>query len=177
MDTLNITIGQGQNAYTPIQMANYIATVSNGGYRHKVSAIDNIKNHDNSRTIMEGERKSERIKLNDYENLEHVKLGMKKVSTSARRLFGDFPVTVASKTGTAQKSGINPATGETYDDYAWFVAFGPYEDPEIAVAVVLFQGGSGGYAGPVAREIIAEYLGLNNTDEKGLLPFEIELAR
>ena len=178
-DTLNVTIGQGQNAYTPIQMANFIATLSNGGYRHKVTAIDNIKNFDNSKTLMESEVKPERIELNNYENLEHVKLGMKKVSTegTARSLFKNFPVTVASKTGTAQKSGLNPATGETYDDYAWFVAFAPYEDPEIAVAVVLFQGGSGGYAGPIAREVIAEYLGFNNTDEKEILPFEIELAR
>ncbi|MBU5455450.1 penicillin-binding transpeptidase domain-containing protein [Caproiciproducens sp. MSJ-32] len=178
-DTLNVVIGQGQNAYTPIQMANFIATIANGGYRHKVTAIDNIKNFDNSKVIMENNEKPERIKLNNYENLEHVKLGMKKVSTegTARSLFSNFPVTVGSKTGTAQKSGINPATGDTYDDYAWFVAFAPYEDPEIAVAVVLFQGGSGGYAGPIAREIIAEYLGFNDTDEKGTLPFEIELAR
>lgn len=178
-DTLNVVIGQGQNSYTPIQMANFIATISNGGYRHKVTAIDNIKNFDNSKVIMKGDTEPERIQLNNYENLEYVKLGMKKVSTegTARSLFQNFPVTVASKTGTAQKSGINPATGDTYDDYAWFVAFAPYEDPEIAVAVVLFQGGSGGYAGPIAREVIAEYLGFNNVDKKGALPFEIELAR
>ena len=178
-DTLNITIGQGQNSYTPIQMANYIATLSNGGYRHKVAAVDNIKSFDNSETIMEREANSERIELNDYENLEHVKLGMKKVTTegTARSIFKDFPVTVATKTGTAQNHVINPTTGDYYDDYAWFVAFAPYEDPEIAVAVVLFQGGSGGYAGPIAREIIAEYLGFNSMDKKEALPFEIELAR
>ncbi len=59
-------------------MANYIATLSNGGYKHKVTAIDNIKSFDNSETLMEREVNPERIKLNDYENLEHVKLGMKK---------------------------------------------------------------------------------------------------
>ena len=178
-DTLNIVIGQGQNAYTTIQMANYIATLCNGGYRHKVTAIDNIKNFDNSEIIMEREVNPERMELNDYENLEHVKLGMKKVTTegTARSIFGNFPVTVATKTGTAQNHSKNPVTGENYDDYAWFVAFAPYEDPEIAVAVVLFQGGSGGYAGPIAREVIAEYLGLNSMDKKEALPFEIELAR
>ena len=93
-DTLNITIGQGQNAYTPIQMANFIATIANGGYRHKVTTIDNIKNFDNSKVIMEKEINPERIQLNDYENLEHIKLGMKKVSTegTARSLFHGFPV-------------------------------------------------------------------------------------
>ncbi|NMA87050.1 MAG: penicillin-binding protein [Tissierellia bacterium] len=178
-DTLNITIGQGQNSYTAIQMANYVATLSNGGYRHKVTAIDNIKSFDNSETLVEREVNPERIELNDYENLEHVKLGMKKVTTegTSKSIFGNFPVTVATKTGTAQNHAINPITGDYYDDYAWFVAFAPYEDPEIAVAVVLFQGGSGGYAGPIVREVIAEYLGLNSMDEKEVLPFEIELAR
>ncbi len=78
-DTLNVVIGQGQNSYTPIQMANFIATISNGGYRHKVTAIDNIKNFDNSKVIMKGgDTEPERIQLNNYENLEYVKLGMKK---------------------------------------------------------------------------------------------------
>lgn len=178
-DTLNVTIGQGQNAYTPIQMANFVATIANGGYRHKVTTIDSIKNFDNSKTILQREVNPERIKLNDYENLEHVKIGMRKVATegTARSQFGKFPIPVAAKTGTAQRTGINPATGDTYDDYAWFVAFAPYDDPEIAISVVLFQGGSGGYAGPIAREIIAEYFGLNSSDKKEALPFEIELVR
>lgn len=178
-DTLNVTIGQGQNAYTPIQMTNYIATIANGGYRHKVTTIDSIKNYDNSETIFQREVNPERINLNNYENLEHVKTGMRKVATegTARSQFAKFPIPVAAKTGTAQRSGINPATGDTYDDYAWFVAYAPHDDPEIAISIVLFQGGSGGYAGPIAREIIAEYFGLNSIDKKETLPFEVELAR
>lgn len=178
-DTLNIVIGQGQHSYTPIQMANFVATLVNGGYRNKITAIESIKSYDKSETILEREVVRERIKLNNYENLEHVKLGMKKVTTegTASSIFRDFPVTVGSKTGTAQNHSINPVTEEYYDDYAWFVAFAPYEDPEIAVAVNIFQGGSGGYAGPIAREIIAEYLGLNSMDKSNTLPFEIELAR
>lgn len=178
-DTLNVTIGQGQNAYTPIQMANYIATIANGGYRNKITLIDSIKNYDNSKTLYERETNPERINLNNYENLEHIKYGMKLVTTegTARSLFRDFPISVGAKTGTAQRSGVNPATGDTYDDYAWFVAFAPYEEPEIAISIVLVQGGSGVYAGPIAREIIAEYFGLNVTDKDETLPFEIELAR
>ena len=179
-DTLDITIGQGYNAYTPIHMANAISTIANGGYRHKVTTIDKIKNFDNTKTIYERKTDPTRIKLNNYENLEHVKKGMRKVASegTARSQFGKFPVSVAAKTGTAQRSGINPATGDTYDDYAWFVAFAPYEDPEIAISVVLFQGGSGGYAGPIAREIIAEYMGLNSeTGEEEEVPYKTELAR
>lgn len=178
-DTLNATIGQGQNAYTPVQMANYIATIANGGYRNKLTLVDNIKNYDNTKNLYKREANPEKMKLSNYESLEHLKLGMREVVTegSAKGLFKDFPISVAAKTGTAEKSGINPVTGDTYDSYAWFVAFAPYEDPEIAISIVLFQGGSGGYAGPIAREIIAEYFGLNNDNDKEILPFENELTR
>lgn len=74
----------------------------------------------------------------------------------------NFPVEVGSKTGTAQKEGINPDTGKPYDEFAWYVAFAPYDDPQIAVAVVLFQGGSGRYPTHIVREVIGEYLKLKN---------------
>jgi penicillin-binding protein 2 len=178
-DTINVTIGQGQSSYTPIQMASYISTISNGGYRHKVTLIDNIKNYNNSEIVLENQVESERIVLNNYENLEHVKKGMLAVSNdgSMRRVFSTLPVQVGSKTGTAEKSGINPSSGDTYDDFAWFVAFAPYDDPEIAVAVVIFQGGSGGYAAPLARDIIAQYLGLNAIETKETLPIRSILSR
>lgn len=173
-DTLNISIGQGQNAYTPIQMANYMATLSNGGYRHKASVISKVENHDNSETIYEPDRESSRIQLSDYNFLNEIGKGLEMVTSegSVRTMFQNLPIQVAAKTGTAQKDGINPITGEEYDNFAWFVSYAPYEEnnpsaAEIAVAVVVFQGGSGGYPGPVAREIIAEYLDLNvkNVDE------------
>ena len=178
-DTLNVTIGQGRNAYTPIQMANFIATLVNGGYRHKVTLIDNIKNHNNSKVLFENQPEYERIELNDYNNLDHIKLGMLKVTTegTARSVFSKFPIPVGAKTGTAQHTVINPVTGEKYDDFAWFVGFAPYDDPEIAVATVIFQGGSGGYAGPMVRDIIAEYFGLNKVGAKETLPFVNSLVK
>src|SRR5699024_10482324 len=78
-DSLYVTIGQGQSAYTPIQMANMVATMTNGGYRHNLTLIDSIKNYDNSETVYEYTPDSERIELSDYEDLEHVKMGMKRV--------------------------------------------------------------------------------------------------
>ena len=178
-DPLNVTIGQGQNSYTPIQMANYISTLSNGGYRHKVSLVDTVKNYNNSKILYKNQEEAERIELNDYENLNHIKKGMLAVTTegTARRIFVDFPIQVGAKTGTAEKSGINPVTGETYDDFGWFVAFAPYKEPEIAVAVVIFQGGSGSYAGPMVRDIMAEYLKLNVVETKGQLPFSSGLVQ
>lgn len=173
-DTINVTIGQGAGAYTPIQMANYVATIANGGYKHKLTLIDNVKNYNNSETQYAHDPNPDRIELNDYENLEHIKRGMKMVSESgtARRVFQNFPIEVGVKTGTAQKTGINPSTGEVYDDFAWFVGFAPYDEPEIAVAALIFQGGSGGYAGPMVRDIMAEYLGLNDSSIDDNLPYE-----
>ncbi len=173
-DTLNVTIGQGQSSYTPIQMANYVATLSNGGYRHDLSLIESIKNYNNTVTKFDHEPNPERIELNDYSNLDVIMKGMEMVTSegTAKATFRNFPIKVAAKTGTAQRSGINPYTGETFDDFAWFVAAAPYEDPEIAVAAVIFQGGSGGYAGPLVRDVIAEYLGLNNTEANNYLPHE-----
>ena len=94
---------------------------------------------------------------------------------TSRRIFENFPIGVASKTGTAQRSGINPSTGEKFDEFSWFVAYAPIDDPEIAVAGVIIQGGSGGYAGPMVRDVIAQYLGLNNTEAENKLPYEIIL--
>ncbi len=178
-DTLNVTIGQGQSAYTPIQMANYIATIANGGYNHQLTLIDSIKNYNNSETLYTHNVDTERIELNNYENLEHIKKGMLMVSEdgTSRKTFGDFPIKVGSKTGTAEKSGINPVTGDTYDDFTWFVGFAPYDEPEIAIAAVIFQGGSGGFAGPLVRDIIAEYLGLNKIETKENLPFNNKLSK
>lgn len=173
-DTLNVVIGQGENSYTPIQMANYVATIANGGYRNELTLLNNIKNFNNTVTSYEHKTTGERIVLNDYENLDYVQKGMEMVSSdgTARRIFENFPIDVATKTGTAQRGGINPSTGETFDEFAWFVGYAPIEDPEIAVAAVIFQGGSGGYAGPMVRDVIAQYLGLNNTESKGNLPYE-----
>lgn len=177
-DSLNISIGQGLAEYTPIQMANAVATISNGGYNNTLTLIDNIKNYNNSKTIFNSELKTNRIELNNYENLEYIKKSMLAVSESgtSRRIFGNFPVKIGIKTGTAEKSGRNPATGELYDDFGWFIAFGPYDDPEIAVATVVFQGGSGGNAGPVTRDIIGEYLRLGQEEHVDETLFENKLT-
>ncbi len=173
-DTINVTIGQGDNSYTPIQMANFIATLANGGYRHNLSLIESVKNYDNTITSYQHKANPDKIELNNYENIDHVKKGMEMVSTdgNSRRIFEKFPIGVASKTGTAQRSGINPSTGEKFDEFSWFVAYAPIDDPEIAVAGVIIQGGSGGYAGPMVRDVIAQYLGLNNTETENKMPYE-----
>lgn len=163
-DNLNISIGQGNNAYTTMQMANYVATIANGGYRHNVSIVKEIKDYDGNNTDYEPVREVERVRLTDYNYLNIVKEGMRLVSLDdSAKPYSNFPVEVGSKTGTAQNQGTNPDTGEPYDDFAWYVAFAPYDDPQIAVACLLFEGGSGRYPIPIVREVIGEYLKLYNT--------------
>jgi penicillin-binding protein 2 len=103
-DELNISIGQGENAYTPLQMANYIATVGNGGIRNDVSLVRAVEG--------EGMREKEpgvKVELSNDDFLGDVIEGMKRVVSGSRgSLYGQFigfPVSVAAKTGTAQKSG------------------------------------------------------------------------
>lgn len=185
-DSLNTSIGQGENAYTPLQMANYISIVSNGGYKHNTNVVDRIQTFDNTKRTFETKKDTTRIDMNDYKNLEEIGKGMARVTKSegtARRAFSGFPVDVAAKTGTAERAGVSPVTKRKYDNYAWFTAYAPYEDynpdaAQIAVSVVIFQGGSGGNSSPVAREIIAEYLGLNSTDsELNKFDLNTELAK
>jgi len=163
-DNLNISIGQGNNSYTTIQMANYISIIANGGYKKNVSVIKDLNKYDGTDTDYIVKRESERIALNDYSHLDVLKKGMRMVSEAdSAKPYANFPVVVGSKTGTAQKEGINPETGEPYDEFAWYVAFAPYDDPQIAVACVIFQGGSGRYPTPIVRDVIGEYLKNNGT--------------
>lgn len=175
-DTMNISIGQGSNAYTPIQMANYIATVANGGYRNNISIIQKGTTYNKDRVTYLPEITSERIELSDYSFLDIVTKGMVMVSETTGNTYTNFPVDVASKTGTAEKDGLNPETGEPYDDFGWYVAFAPAEEPEIAVAVVIFQGGSGRYPAPVVREVIGDYLNLKSEEELEQEAFAEEAA-
>jgi penicillin-binding protein 2 len=250
-DTLNFSIGQGDHQYTPVQIVKYIASIANGGTVRDLTLIkDNIK---------------EPSYELDPELVEHLRKGMYQAingsSGTARRVFANFPITVAGKTGTAEKQGMEPPLDEIkylkdnlskiepnldiesvekettnilrerndylaslekdknklilededanaeeinrineeirelirtgylnkgyamraaiknlsemdltneminqyrkkYSDYGWFVSFAPYDDPEIAVAVLIGQGGHGSYAAPVAREIIGDYFNL-----------------
>lgn len=178
-DTLYVTIGQGDSSYTPIQMSNYVATIANGGERNKLTLIDSIKSYDGLEDVYNFERKFEDIGLKSKSELDVVKNGMYKVSKfgSAKPLFQNFPINVGCKTGTAEKNGVNPYTNKPYDSFSWFVAFAPYEKPEIAVSALVFQGGMGINAGPMVREAIAEYLGMNKENISNDLPLVTKVLK
>lgn len=163
-DTLNVTIGQGQSAFTPLQMANAVATMVNGGNLNKIGVVDSVVSYDGKELISKREMESTETGFNK-DNLDAIKEGMRRVTSefqgTALSAFKGFPISTGAKTGTAELESINPVTGVGYDDYSWFVAFGPYEDPEIAVAVLIFQGGGGSNSAPIARDIMGEYFKLN----------------
>ncbi|MBA1335230.1 MAG: Peptidoglycan D,D-transpeptidase MrdA [Firmicutes bacterium] len=153
--TLSAAIGQGEHMFTPLQMANYIATVANGGTRYKPHLIKKVYDQSTGEYKVKEPEVVERIEISP-ENLDAVFKGMNAVTRpggTASSAFRGLPVEVAGKTGTVQNPG--------YDDNAWFVGFAPYDNPQIAVAVVIFQGGHGSYAAPVARAIFEDYLGIN----------------
>ncbi|KPU42245.1 stage V sporulation protein D [Oxobacter pfennigii] len=152
---LNASIGQGENRFTPLQIASYIATIANGGTRYRPHLIKEITKADG--TIVK-EIQPEVLSKIEFkpDTLSTIIAGMDAVTGeggTAGAIFRNFPVKTAGKTGTAQASGSR-------DDYAWFAGFAPAENPEIAVAVVIYE--SGGYgASNVAKAIYEEYFKLN----------------
>lgn len=154
-------MGQVFHLYTPIQMASVVQCIANDGVRMKPRLAANILDSDYN--VIE-EIKPEISSVLDVESevIDLVKKGMLKVTSdpkgTAYWVFYGVPFEVAGKTGTAQ----NPL-GE---DHAWFIGFAPYEEPEIALAVVVDQGGSGStVAGPVARKIFESYMTLKYPPE------------
>jgi len=166
-DVLNAAIGQGLNNVTPLQLASYVATIANGGTRYKPYIVSKVISYDGTVKL---EKKPEVVQKLDVvpEDLAAIRRGMFAVTTesggTARSTFLGSKVTVAGKTGTAEAGKYrpdpinNPKLYVDYNDHSWFVAFAPYEKPEIAVVAVVFQGGYGSGAAPIARAIIEEYL-------------------
>lgn len=112
-DTFNLAIGQGENAYNPSQVVRYIAAIANGGNLVKMNVVDKVEDP-KGKVTEKTERKSEKIKFKDSSNLKDLTEGMVRVSRDglAKKAFGNFPVIVASKTGTAEKSGKIPSDNE-----------------------------------------------------------------
>ena len=151
-NTLPAAIGQGNSRFTPLQLANYVATLANGGTHYSAHLLKEVKSSDFSQVV----ERYEPTVLNqldiDPENLSAVTEGMLRVTTegSAKAYFADLGVQVAAKTGSAQVSSATESN-------ALFVAFAPYEDPEIALAIVVEKGGSGSTLANIAAEILEYY--------------------
>ena len=167
---LNVAIGQDNTQVTPIQLANYIATLVNGGTRYSTHLLKEVKSNDFSQILYTYEPDAvETIEIKD-ENLNAVKAGMLALTTegSVAKYFQDLPVQVGAKTGSAQVSAQTESN-------AVFVCFAPYDNPEIAMAIAVEHGGSGTELGAMAAEIMSYYFSAQeNRDD---IPSENTLVR
>ena len=166
-EMVSVSIGQGYNAYTPLQMAHATASLANNGVVHQPHLVKEILDF-GARKITHINPNPERQIPFKADNFEYVKRAMEKVlkpGGTAHRIGGGLAYTMGGKTGTAQvvqiKQGgrYNAASlREQHRDHAWFISFAPLEKPEIAIAVILENGGWGAYAAPLAREMTDFYM-------------------
>lgn len=161
-DSFNNSIGQGYNAYSPLQLANYVATLVNGGNHMTPYVVDKILDPVSGDVVFENKPEVANTVSVSPENLAAVKEAMSKVTSgegTASWLFADVPqFTGGGKTGTAQIGSKNTISGDLFNGV--FVAFAPYDDPQIAFAGVVEYGGHGGEtAGLVAKAAFMKYFG------------------
>ncbi|MBQ5760570.1 MAG: penicillin-binding protein A, partial [Clostridia bacterium] len=160
---LQAAIGQSAHQFTPLQLANYVATIVNGGTRYQPHLLRKVMDYSLTETVEEIEPTVlDQIDLAP-ETIEAVKKGMRGVVTedgTASSVFLNYPIEVGGKTGSAQTRSGRSAHGV-------FVSFAPYDKPEIAVCVVGEHAGSGGSVAPVCVAIYNEYFGLNEITDPG----------
>lgn len=153
-NTLPAAIGQENNQFTPIQLANYVATLANGGTHYSAHLLKEVKSSDFSQVVYQYEPEVLNELDLDPENLEAVTRGMLMVTQPGGSAysygFNTLDIQVAAKTGSAQVSSATESN-------AVFVCFAPYEDPEIALAIVVEKGGSGSTLSSIAVEILDYY--------------------
>ena len=150
--TLPISIGQGNSQFTPLQLANYVATLANGGTHYAAHLLKEVKSSDYSEVTYQYEPQVLNELDLDPENLSAVTEGMLLMTTegSARSYFANLDIPVAAKSGSAQVSSATESN-------SLFVCFAPYDDPEIALAIVVERGGSGSLLSSIAVEILEYY--------------------
>ena len=162
--TLSVAIGQESSQFTPLQLANYIATLVNGGTRYSAHLLKEDKSSDFSQVLYTYEPEVlDSIDIQP-ENLDAVKAGMLALTTgkgSLARYFQDLPVQVGAKTGSAQ---VNAET----ESNAVFVCFAPYDDPQIAISLVVEKGGSGSTLASIAADILRYYFSAEESREETL---------
>lgn len=175
--TASASIGQSYNTFTPVQMAKYIAMIANGGHPINLSIVKNVINSNGSQVAQEEideyvnkKLGTEKVNTEDKniseETMAAVHEGMKSVAEeeggTAYSVFKDFEIEVGGKTGSAELTNNK----DSKDVIAWFAGFAPYDDPEIAIVVMVEKGGHGSYTAEVVKEIMQEYFGMNMEEVK-----------
>ncbi|WP_322174285.1 penicillin-binding transpeptidase domain-containing protein [Acutalibacter caecimuris] len=167
-NTAQTAIGQADNMFTPLQLATYCATIANGGVRLRTHFLQQVTDYTGDELIRryEPEVLKDAVIRSDVLAVVNNAMVMTATDGLASSVFGNYPVPVACKTGTAQTSGLTWEEGGTEENIT-FIAYAPAQAPEIAVAVVLEHGSSGNYAMNVAKDILDCYFGFYTWDEDG----------
>ena len=173
-DVLNASIGQGDNNFTPMQIAKYISSIANGGTVVRPTIIKSVLNSDGTEVPKEEIKKYTNEKLGieetddginiSAENINIAREGMRLAASeaggTAYNVFKKFNIEVAGKTGSAE-AGQDQNGNDLVN--AWFVCFAPFDKPEVAVVVMIENCGHGNYAAEVARDVLTQYFGMNES--------------
>ena len=159
-DTLQASIGQGWHQFTPLQLANYTAMLANGGNRYGCSMLKSVRNYGYSESVYDRTPEIYSVVEAKEEYYDAIRQGMYDVANSvmgtAYSTFGNYPVKIAAKTGTAQM-------GDEKTNNAVFVCYAPYENPEIAICVAVEKGGAGSEVAMIARNVLDYYFSFKNS--------------
>ena len=159
---IQAAIGQGNTAVTPIQLATYAATLANRGTRYRTHFVKAILDSNTGETLEETQPEVMDVVEDKGETFDLVREGMKGVAQTIPALAG-YPYTIACKTGSPQRSE-GYYVGSTYKHYtnAAMIAYGPAEDPEIAIGVVVEYGGAGTRTGQLVADIFNAYYAMKD---------------
>ena len=171
-DRILTGIGQSENRFTPMQLCSYLSTIVNRGTRYQATFLNRVVSSDYKQVVFENT--SQIMSKTDFSDaaINAVMNGMEKVANesggTARKIFGDYPIKVAAKTGTAQ-TGDN-----SHSDNGAFICYAPADDPQIAVVVYGERAGHGRSMGDVAKAILDAYFGVDQSGET--LPGENQIS-
>lgn len=168
-ETISVSVGQGYMLTTPLQLLNAYAAIANGGTLWRPILVDEITTPEGKLVLKSEPEKRGELGISE-KTMSHVRDGLRGVTHeeggTARFLSRTTDLKIAGKTGTAQVARLIRRTKNVesiaykYRDHAWFAGFAPYDDPQIAVVVIVEHGGFGASAAaPVAREVFKAYLG------------------
>ena len=159
---IQAAIGQGNTAVTPIQLATYAATLANRGTRYRTHFVKAILDSNTGETLQETQPEVMDVVEDKGETFDLVREGMKGVAQTIPALAA-YPYTIACKTGSPQRSE-GYYVGSTYKHYtnAAMIAYGPAEDPEIAIGIVVEYGGAGARTGQLVADIFNAYYAMKD---------------
>ncbi len=154
-DTIQASIGQSDNTFTPMQISMYLSTIINGGTRYQAHILHSVREYGTGKVIYESTPNTLNTVQLSEENLQTLKLGMKNVmeNGTAAPVFADYPIELGGKTGTAQ-------VGKTRSNNGIFMAFAPYDQPQIVATCIIEQAGGSNDCGVTLRRLFNKYFNI-----------------